>query len=72
VRFGAVIRTKMNTVFVNDCAADGCYKNNLGNGKQMCKEHQQMYEEGKPFKAFYGKTVLKNEFQSKQSWSTDR
>jgi hypothetical protein len=25
----------------------------------MCKEHQQMYEEGKSFKAFYGKTVLK-------------
>lgn len=33
----------------------------------MCKEHQQMYEDGKPFKAFYGKTVLKNEFQSEQS-----
>jgi len=62
----------MNTVFVNDCAADGCYKKNLGKGKQMCKEHQQMYEEGKPFKAFYGKTVLKKEFQSKQSSSTDR
>ena len=62
----------MNTVFVNDCAADGCYKKNLGKGKQMCKEHQQMYDDGKPFKAFYGKTVLKKEFQSKQSSSTDR
>lgn len=37
----------MKTVFVNDCAADGCYKKNLGKGKQMCKEHQQMYEERK-------------------------
>lgn len=49
----------MKTVFVNDCAADGCYKKNLGKGKQMCKEHQKMYEEGKAFKAFYGKTVQK-------------
>lgn len=63
---------KTKTVFVNDCAADGCYKKNLGKGKQMCKEHQQMYEDGKPFKAFFGKTVLKKEFQSKQSSSTDR
>jgi hypothetical protein len=53
----------MDLVFVNDCAADNCHKKNLGNGKQMCKEHQQMYEEGKPFKAFYGKTTLKKEFQ---------
>lgn len=56
----------MKTVFVNDCAADGCYKKNLEKGKQMCKEHQKMYEEGKPFKAFYGKTVLKKEFQTKR------
>ena len=63
---------KMNIVFVNECAADGCYKKNLEKGKQMCKEHQQMYEDGKSFKAFYGKTVLKKEFQSKQSSSTDR
>lgn len=55
----------MKTVFVNDCAADGCYKKNLGKGKQMCKEHQQMYDEGKPFKAFYGKTVLKKEYHEK-------
>lgn len=60
----------MNTVFLNDCAADGCYKKNLGKGKQMCKKHQQMYEEGKPFKAFYGKTVLKKEFQSKRPSNT--
>ena len=66
------METKMNTVFVNDCAAAGCYKKNLGKGKQMCKEHQQMYDDGIPFKAFYGKTVLKKEFQSKQSSSTDR
>lgn len=53
----------MRTVFINDCAADNCYEKNLGNGKQMCKTHQEMYETGKPFKAFYGKTVLKKEFQ---------
>ena len=53
----------MKTVFINDCAADGCYKKNLGDGKQMCKEHQEMYDKGIPFKAFYGKTVLKKEFQ---------
>jgi hypothetical protein len=39
-------------------------KKNLGNGKQMCKKHQQMYDEGKPFKVFYGKIALKKEFQS--------
>jgi len=55
----------MEIVFINECAADGCGKKNLGKGKQMCKEHQQMYEEGKPFKAFYGKTVLKKKFQLK-------
>ena len=27
----------------------------------MCKEHQEMYDNGIPFKAFYGKTVLKKE-----------
>lgn len=53
----------MNTIiFVNDCAADGCYKKSLGKGKQMCMEHQRMYENGEPFKAFYGKTVLKKQF----------
>lgn len=46
-------------VFVDDCAADGCYEKNLGGGKQMCAKHQQMYDEGTAFKAFYGKTVLK-------------
>lgn len=34
----------MKTVFVNDCASDGCYKKNLGKGKQMCKEHQDNKE----------------------------
>jgi len=48
-------------VFINDCAADGCNKKNMGGGKQMCKEHQEMYDNGIPFKAFYGKTVLKKE-----------
>jgi len=56
----------MNTVFLNDCAADGCYKKNLGKEKQMCEEHEQMYNDGKSFKAFYGKTVLKTEFQTKE------
>jgi len=54
----------MEIAFMNDCAADGCYKKNLGKGKQMCKVHQQMYEGGQPFKAFYGKTVLKKSNQS--------
>lgn len=49
----------MRIVFVNDCAVDGCYKKNLGNGKQMCKEHQSSYERGETLKAFYGKTVRK-------------
>ena len=35
-------------------------------GEQMCKEHKEMYEKGKPFKAFYGKTVQKKEFQTKR------
>jgi hypothetical protein len=56
----------MKIAFTSDCAADGCYKKNLGKGKQMCKEHQQMYDEGKPFKAFYGKTVLKKEYHEKK------
>lgn len=49
----------MEIIFVNDCAADGCKKKNVGNGKQMCKEHQDAYERGESFKAFYGKTVRK-------------
>lgn len=53
----------MKTIFMNDCAADGCYQKNLGNGKQMCEKHQHMYETGKSFKAFYGKTVQKKEFK---------
>ncbi len=48
----------MNLVFLNDCAADGCYKKSL-KGKQMCKEHQAAYDRGESFKAFYGKTVKK-------------
>jgi hypothetical protein len=55
----------MKIAFTSDCAADGCYKKNLGKGKQMCKEHQKMYDEGKAFKAFYGKTVLKKEYNNK-------
>lgn len=55
----------MKYIFTEDCAADGCYKKNIGNGKQMCTEHQSMYDNGIPFKAFYGKTVLKKEFQKR-------
>lgn len=55
-----------NYVFLNDCAADGCRKKNIGGGSQMCKEHQKMYDKGIPFKGFYGKTVLKKEFQKKE------
>jgi hypothetical protein len=54
----------METVFINECAADGRYKKNLGKGGQMCKEHQKMYDAGIPFKAFYGRSVLKKEFQT--------
>lgn len=49
----------MNIVFVNECAVDGCYKKNDGNGKQMCKKHQSAYECAEKIKAFYGKTVQK-------------
>jgi hypothetical protein len=55
----------MKTIFINDCAADGCANKNLGNGEQLCKEHREMYDKGIPFKAFFGKTLLKKEFQSK-------
>lgn len=54
----------VKTVFVNDCAADGCYSKNIGKGKQMCAKHQEMYNKGIPFKAFYGKTLQKKEFQN--------
>lgn len=50
-------------VFLNDCAADGCYKPSM-QGKQMCRKHQKMYDEGIAFKAFYGKTVKKREVKS--------
>lgn len=56
----------MKTIFINECATDGCYNKNLGDGIQMCKKHQEMYEKGIPFKGFYGKTVLKKEFQIKK------
>lgn len=48
----------MQTVFLNDCAVDGCYKKNQKN-KQMCPAHQEKYEAGETLKAFYGKTVKK-------------
>ena len=54
----------MKIIFCNDCAADDCYEKNIGNGKQMCEKHQKMYDEGIPFKGFYGRTVLKKEFQN--------
>lgn len=50
----------MNTVFLNDCAVDGCYKKNQ-KGKQMCPNHQTKYEAGETLKAFYGKTVKKKD-----------
>lgn len=56
----------MNLIFVNECAADGCYNKNAGNGKQMCSKHQKMYETGVKFKGFYGKDVLKKEFQTQK------
>ena len=62
----------MNTVFLNDCAADGCNKENLGQGIQMCKEHHEMYQKGIPFEAFYGKTVLKKEYQKSKNTQDDR
>ncbi len=53
----------MSIIFTNDCAADGCYNKSIKN-KQMCKTHQDMYEKGIKFKAFYGKTVLKNHHEN--------
>ena len=58
----------MEIVFINECAADGCYKKNLGKGKQMCEKHQQMYDDGIPFKAFYGKTVLKRDQKNQEEF----
>lgn len=55
----------MDFVFVNDCAVDGCKKKNMGKGKQMCAAHQAQYEAGEKLIAFYGKTVQKKEFQTK-------
>ena len=57
----------MKTVFMNDCAVDGCNKKNTfkKDGYQMCTEHQKQYNEGVKLKAFYGKTVQKKEFQTK-------
>lgn len=52
-------KEKVNYVFVNDCAVDGCNKKNIGQGKQMCEEHQAAYEKGEKLKAFYGNTVQK-------------
>lgn len=49
----------MRIPFLEDCAADDCHNKNLGRGRQLCKEHQQMYDDRKPFKAFYGRTLLK-------------
>ena len=56
-------------IFMEDCAADGCYNKNTGNGSQLCKKHKKMYDEGIPFKGFYGKTLLKKEFQKKENTS---
>lgn len=49
----------MNVSFVNDCAVDGCYRKNVGGGKQMCREHQDAYERGEKLRAFYGRVVQK-------------
>ncbi len=49
----------MTIVFISDCAVDGCYEKNIGNGYQMCKAHQADYDQGKKLIAFYGKTVQK-------------
>lgn len=54
----------MNIVFIEDCAVDGCKKKNIGNGYQMCKDHQSDYDLGKKLKAFYGKTVQKKVIQN--------
>ena len=62
----------MSVVFINDCAVDGCYKKNMGKGKQMCREHQAAYDRGEKLKAFYGKTVQKKIVSSEQDGSTDR
>jgi len=65
-------KIKMNVLFVNDCAVDGCYKLNVGKGKQMCKEHQEAYERGDKLKAFYGKIVQNKNVNSEHVGTTDR
>ena len=52
----------MKLIFLNNCAVDGCYKRSV-KGKQMCKEHQKMYDMGHRLTAFYGKVVQKKEFK---------
>ncbi len=59
---------KTNVLFLNDCAVDGCYAKSV-KGKQMCKKHQQDYDNGAILIAFYGKKVQKKEFQSSQQQS---
>lgn len=53
-----------NIVFLKDCAVDGCYKKNIGDGYQMCKKHQEMYDRGEKLIAFYGKVVQKQSQQA--------
>lgn len=46
----------MNLVFINHCAADGCYKLRIKD-KAFCKEHEKQIQEGKTISAWYGKKV---------------
>ncbi len=56
----------LGIVFLRECCVDGCYKRNTykKDGKQMCKEHQAMYDAGEKLQAFYGRTVQRREFHS--------
>lgn len=59
---------KLGIVFLRECCVDGCYKRNTfkKDGKQMCKEHQAMYDAGEKLQAFYGRMVQRKEF-----WPSD-
>ena len=55
--------TKLNFIFCNDCAADGCYRKKIKGGL-FCKTHQAEFEQGKDFTAHYGRSVLSDAYKT--------
>jgi hypothetical protein len=51
----------METVIVNECIVDGCYRKHM-KGKGMCKDHQDMYDRGLCLSVNYGQKVKKTLF----------